>query len=208
MPTKKPKKAQEINDQIETWENYWRDNKNNYDEYTQFVQGNQWLDDEARVMESYKKIPLTFNKISPLANHMLGEQRQNTPTIECVPEENTPVEISDIRQAIVHDITFDSSSKEVYQTAFQSSIIGGYGAYYIDTEYESDHSFNQVIKINKVPMPTRCFWDVSATEPTKVDGAHCGFRTRMSRAKFRAIYGRKIEMNLVVYLMMMSRLHW
>lgn len=193
MPRKKPKKAQEIQQKIATWENYWKDNKNTYNEYMQFIWGNQWLDEEARVFETYKKIPLTFNKLAPLANHLLGEQRQNTPSIECVPDNDTPEQTIEVREALIHDITFDSKSKEVFQTAFQSALCGGYGCFYVDTEYENDYSFNQVIRIREEKMPTRAGWDVSAITPCKTDGMHCYLQSRMSRIKFASIYGKDIE---------------
>ncbi len=196
MPTKKPKKAKSLNDKIDQWDNAWKSNKNNYDDFVQFIQGNQWLDDEARVMESYKKIPLTFNKISPLANHMLGEQRQNTPTIECVPDESVPEQTAEIRQTLVHDITFHSNSKEVFQTGFQSAILGGYGAWYVDMEYENETTFNKRITINKVLVPNNCFWDVSSDDSTKTEGMFCGIKTRISRPKLRSLYGKDVEKNI------------
>ena len=193
MARKNPEMAQEIRDACETWENYWHDNKNNYNEYIQFIFGNQWLDEEARVFETYKKIPLTFNKIAPLANHLLGEQRQNTPTLQVVPDEDVPEEAAEVREALVKDICINSDTDIVFQTAFQSALCGGYGAFYLDTEYENDYSFDQVIRFRKIEIPTRCYWDVGAMEPTKTDGMVCGFRTRMSRAKCKAVYGKKVE---------------
>ena len=196
MANKNPEMANKIRQCVETWENYWHDNKDTYNEYIQFVFGNQWLDEEARVFETYKKIPLTFNKIAPLINHLLGEQRQNTPSLQCIPDDDTPEETMEVREALVKEITLESDAKVVYQTAFQCAAVGGYGAFYIDTEYESDYSFNQVIRIKKEPIPTRCYWDVAAMSPTKTDGLHAGFRTRMSRQKFKSIYGDKIEENI------------
>lgn len=193
MARKNPEMAQKIRDACNTWENYWHDNKNNYNEYIQFIFGNQWLDEEARVFETYKKIPLTFNKIAPLANHLLGEQRQNTPTLQVVPSENMPEQTVEVREALVKDICLNSDTDVVFQIAFESSLCGGYGAFYIDTEYENAYSFNQNIVFRKIPIPTRCYWDVSSTSPTKVDGMHCGFRDRMSRAKAKALYGAKVE---------------
>jgi hypothetical protein len=196
MARKDPDLAVEIQHWIETWENYWHDNKNTYNDFTQFVFGNQWLDEEARVFETYKKIPLTFNKLAPMANHLLGEQRQNTPTLQCEPDESVPEQTAEVRTALVKDITLNSDTNVVFQTAFQSAITGGYGAFTVDTEYENDYSFNQVIRIKKESIPTRCYWDVSAMSPCKTDGSHAGFRTRMSRDKFKSIYGKKIEQDI------------
>lgn len=193
MARHEPEKAQEIRNNISQWDNYWRDNVDTYNEFTQFVLGNQWLDDEARVMESYKKIPLTFNKIAPLINHLLGEQRQNTPTLECIPDNDVDEQVVEIRKAMVTDITLDSESRIVFQTAFQCAAIGGYGAFYLDTEYENEYTFNQVIRIRKGEIPTRFFWDLSAMSPCKTDGMFAGFKTRISRKKFASIYGKKLE---------------
>jgi len=196
MARKNPEKAQEIRNNTEAWTNYWKDNVDTYNEFNQFVWGNQWLDDEARVFESYKKIPLTMNKVAPLINHLVGEQRQNTPSIECIPDENVPVETIAVREALVKDITFESDAKIVYQTGFQCAASGGYGAWHIDTEYESDTSFYQVIRIREGKIPTRYFWDPSAITPCKTDGMFAGYQTRMSRKKFASVYGKKLEADI------------
>ena len=96
MARKDIDKCQDIRQKIEFWDNYWKDNKDTYNEFNQFVWGNQWLDDEARVFETYKKIPLTMNKIAPLLNHLVGEQRQNTPSIECIPDNSVPPETVEV----------------------------------------------------------------------------------------------------------------
>src|SRR5690554_3092096 len=115
-----PDKAFEIKTNIEAWENYWKDNVDTYNEFIQFVLGNQWLDDEARVFETYKKIPLTFNKVAPLINHLIGVQRQNTPSLEVVPASGANEQETEVRKALVLSITLDSDAKVVYQTAFKS----------------------------------------------------------------------------------------
>ena len=196
MARKNPEKAEEIRNNIESWTNYWKDNTDTYNDFNQFVWGNQWLDDEARVFESYKKIPLTMNKIAPLLNHLVGEQRQNTPSIECIPDDSVPVETVAVREALVKDITFESDAKIVYQTAFQCAASAGYGAWHLDTEYESENSFSQVIRIREGKIPTRYFWDQSAISPCKTDGMYAGYKTRMSRTKFAAIYGKKLEADI------------
>jgi len=42
---------------------------------------------------------------------------------------------------LVKDISLDSKSKVVYQTAFNKHI-GGFGAYYLATEYENNFSLD------------------------------------------------------------------
>lgn len=193
MPKLKRHFCQKIREDIRKWDDYWRFNIQNYHEVSQFVMGDQWREDEARVFETYKKIPLTFNKLAPLINHLLGEQRQNTPALQVFPEDHVPEETAEIRSALVKEISLNSDAKVVYQIAFEQAAIGGFGAFLITTEYENEHTFNEVIVLKPVKDPTRCFWDISAPDPCKVDGMYSGYRTRISRKKFKALYGINYE---------------
>lgn len=196
MAKKDPKITHKIRNRIEKWDKYWRINREQYHEWIGFVMGDQWREDESRLFERYNKIPLTFNKLGALTNHLLGEQRQNTPTLQVVPDESVPEQTAQIRSALVKNITLDSSSSVVYQHAYQCSVIGGYGAYGIKTDYEDDYSTNQEIQIYRINDPTRAYWDVSAESICKTDGMSAGLRTRMSRRKFRSVYGKKIESSI------------
>ena len=193
MARKDLKLANKIRQQIKKWDDNWRFNREQFHEYMEFVMGDMWKEDESKVFTRYNKIPLVMNKLAPLAAYMLGEQRQNTPMLQVCPDENTPLEEVEIREALVKHIAFDSDSKLAYQTAFQQAIIGGFGAYLIGTEYESEYSFNQDITINMTKDPTRCYWDVSAKSPSKTDGMYAGNRVRISREKFKDMYGEKLE---------------
>lgn len=193
MPRLSRQKCRNIRDDIRKWDDYWRFNIDQYHEVTQFVMGDQWREDEARVFETYKKIPLTFNKLAPLLNHLLGEQRQNTPALQVNPSESVPEKTAEVRTALVKDISLNSDAKIVYQNAFEQAAIGGFGAFIVLNDYENDKDFNQEIKLKLVKDPTRCFWDISAEDICKVDGMFSGYRTRISRKKFRSMYGRDIE---------------
>jgi hypothetical protein len=196
MARKRPEFTQKVKKQIESWKNTWKDNVNQYNEFMQFIMGNQWLDEEARVFEQYQKIPLTFNKIAPLANHLLGEQRQNTPSLQVVPEEDANENDVEVREALVKDISLSSDARVVYQTAFFSAAVGGFGAIEVGTEYDDNEGFDQHLVVKNKPMPQRCFWDPSANELCKTDGEFSGYEMRVSRAKFRNLYGKEIEASI------------
>ncbi len=195
-PKKNPEQAQKTRDRIKKWDDQWRFNRTQYHEWMDFVMGNMWKEDESKVFTRYNKIPLVMNKLSPLASYMMGEQRQNTPSLEVSPTENAPLELVEIRKALVDNIMTDSHSSIAFQSAFFSAVIGGYGAFGGDTKYENEHSFHQDIDTVMIKDPTRCYWDVMAESPCKTDGMYCGNRTRMSRQMFRAKYGKKLEQSI------------
>ena len=193
MPIKNPQLCSEIRDRVDKWNKYWTINRSLYYEWIDFVMGDQWREDESKLFERYNKIPLMFNKLGVLMNHLLGDQIQNTPNLQILPDENVPVETADIRAALIKDITLDSNAKLVYQTAFWQSIVGGYGAYRIGTKYPDNYTFEQVI----VPMgcddPNMYYWDISAKHKCKIDGMYAGFKTRLSRRWFKDKWGKDIE---------------
>jgi hypothetical protein len=188
--------AQKVRQRVKKWDDNWRFNKEQYHEFLSFVMGSQWTEDESKLFIDYKKIPLSFNKLAPLINHLLGEQRQNTPNLQVVPDKTVSTETASVREALVKEISLNSNAKIVYQQAFQQAAIGGFGAYLIDTEYESEHddnAFNLIIVLRQTKDPTWCYWDISARSPCKTDGMYAGTRTRMSRKMFAGLYGDDIE---------------
>src|SRR6185369_368838 len=124
--------AKKVRQRIKKWDDNWRFNKDQYHEFVSFVMGSQWTEDESKLFIDYKKIPLSMNKLAPLINHLLGEQRQNTPNLQVVPDKSVSVETASVREALVKEISLNSNAKAVYQQAFQQAAIGGFGAYIID----------------------------------------------------------------------------
>lgn len=194
MAKKDAKKCQDIRDKIVAWRDYFKSNDEAYHDSMQFVMGEQWTSREADVLKSYKKPPMTFNKLAPLINHLLGELRLNTPALEVKPiTMEVKPEVVSVREALVKSISLHSHAKQAYQQAGQQAFIGGYGALRVQTEYEHDYSFEQTLRIYGVQDPTKCYWDVKALHPCKIDGEHCGYSYSMSRTLFRKKYGKDIE---------------
>lgn len=194
MARRDAKFCKSVRDKAEQWQSeYFKDNIKNYHKWFNFVMGNQWEDNEELLLRRYNKTPLVINKLSPLAKHVLGEQRQNTPNLQAIPDENADVQTVNTRDALMKQIMFNSDAKTVYQTSFQQALIGGFGAYYVDTDYINDKEFDQEPRVVATRDATKCYWDVSATTPNKTDGMHAGIVYRMSREAFRQKYGKKLE---------------
>jgi hypothetical protein len=196
MATKNPKVAQKIRTRASKWDKYWRINREQYNEHLDFVMGNQWKEDESKLFERYNKIPITVNKLGALANHMLGEQRGNTPQLQIQPDDSVPEKTAQVRSALIKNISLNSDTEVIYQHAYFCALIGGYGAFGVRTKYKDDYNFDQDIEVYKINDPTRAYWDVSAEDVSKIDGMSSGIRTRMSRKKFRGMYGKKTEKSI------------
>src|SRR5882757_1136708 len=193
MPRKDPELCGKIRERKEKWDRYWRINRTYYYEWIEFIYGNQWLEDQSKLFESYNKIPLTANMIGPLANHLKGDVMQNTPNLQISPDNDVPVEAAQVRSALIKDICLNSSVKFIFQTAFSQSSGCGYSSFLPDTQYVDEDSFEQEIIVRGFKDPNLCYWDVSAEHENKIDGAYSGFCIRMSRKAFKDKYGKDIE---------------
>lgn len=181
----------------EKWRTYFKINIDEYHRMHNFVLGRQWDNDEEDMLKSFKKVPLQFNKLRTLANTLLGEQQQNTPQLEVNPQSDCDEETAQIRQIITKDIMLSTNAKRVYQSAAHQAIVGGFGAFCLGTKYKNETSFEQDVIYYSLKDATRAYWDMSAEHPNKIDGMYCGYLSRMSRTKFREIYGEDVEEDIL-----------
>ena len=183
------------------YEKFYESFKTNIDLYHimhNFVLGNQWSDEEEDDMiKTYRKVPLTSNKLGTMANSLLGEQQQNTPQLQVVPMTGCDEKVASLREIITKDIMFSTSATTAYQVAAGQAAIGSFGAFCIGTDYAHAKSFNQDIEYWYFKDATRCYWDVGAESINKTDGTLCGYLSRMTRSKFRQIYGKEIEQQIM-----------
>lgn len=193
MARKAEKEAREARIACEKWREGFKHNIDNYHRLMNFVLGKQWDDDEEKSFKTNKKVPLTFNKLATLMNNLLGEQQQNTPQIDVNPLNGCNEEVASIRQNITKNIMLGQDAKTVYQVAAFQAGIGGFGAYSWDTEYRGNHSFDLEPIARHFKDATRVYWDLGAEHVDKTDGMHCGYIQRMTRLKFREVYGKKVE---------------
>jgi hypothetical protein len=163
-----------------------------------FVLGQQWTDEEEDDMiKTYRKVPLTSNKLGTMSNSLLGEQQQNTPQLQVVPMTGCDQKTAHLREIMTKDIMFSSDATTAYQVAAGQAAIGGFGAFCIGTDYAHEKSFDQDIVYYHFKDATRCYWDIGAETINKTDGTMCGYLSRMSREKFRDMYGKETEENIL-----------
>lgn len=196
-PVRNEELTKRVKDFIEKWKSYFKYNIDEYHLMHTFVMNSQWNKEESDILKNYKKIPLQFNKLSTLINTLLGEQQQNTPQLEVVPLSNCSEETANIRSIVVKDIMLSTDAKTVYQVAASQAFIGGFGAFIIDTAYTHQKSFDQEIVYRSLKDATRAYWDIGAEHINKIDGMRCGYITRMTREKFRQVYGKDVERSVL-----------
>ncbi len=189
------KKARE---DLVLWEGYFGENVTRGKDDMNFVLRDQWSAVERSEFTRLFKPAMTFNKLYDTTKKVIGEQRKNKPDlmVRSLTGKSTQKQI-DLRADLVRTISYQSQNDLVYQTAFRSALMMGYGAFEICLDYENSHTFNQVVRYELIPDATRTSFDPTALKPHKGDGNFCARQYLYTKEEFYATYPQ--VMNPVSY---------
>lgn len=172
------------------WFTFYSENIRHYHEMFDFVaHGEQWTEKDRSGLESTGRIALVFNSLAKVMRNILGQQQQTTPDLQVIAiTEGVQQEETNLLQSILKTICYSSDSRSAFQSAFMQDMVGGFGAIKATYDYENDESFSKCVKIGGDTDPTKCFWDISAKDGDKGDGAFCGEYVSMTTSDFKAMY--------------------
>lgn len=174
---------------LNSWTSYFGENITRGKDDMNFCLRDQWTAVERSEFSRLFKPAMTFNKLYDSIKKIVGEQRKNKPDliVRSLNGKATQEQI-DLRADLVRTISYQSQNDLVYQTAFRSALLMGYGAFQICLDYESPRSFNKTIRYDLITDPTMCSWDPSAIKPHKGDGNFCSRSFVLTRDEFFATY--------------------
>ncbi len=174
---------------MNSWTSYFQENITRGKDDANFCLRDQWTAVERSEFTRLFKPAMTFNKLYDNVKKIAGEQRKNKPDliVRSLTGKASQKQI-DLRADLVRTIAYQSETDLVYQTAFRSALITGFGAFQILLDYESPRSFNKVVRYDIIPDATMCMWDPTASKPHKGDGNYCGRSYLLTRDEFNATY--------------------
>ena len=149
-------------------------------EDTRFAMGDsdngwQWPDDIRNSRKIDKRVCLTVNMTAQHCNQIINNIRMNRPAVKISPaDDGADKKTAEIIGGLIRNIQASSASDDAHDTAAEHSVYGGEGYWRIVTEYESDTSFNQIIRIKACPNPQLVYIDPDCKELDKSD-AQWGF---------------------------------
>jgi hypothetical protein len=154
-----------------------------------FLKGEQWPERQRRQRESEGRPCLTINKLPTFLQQVTNDQRQNQASIKVSPvSEDADPKVAEIIQGMIRHIEYDSAANTAYNTAVNSAASIGFGYFRIVTEYESENSFNQVLKFKRIRNSFTVSMDPASVEPDGSDQQWCILTEKMPQAEFKARY--------------------
>lgn len=147
------------------------DNRKAALEDKKFAAGEQW---DPAVLQQRVGLPcLVINTIPQFTAQLVGDWRTNRNAVKVLPAENGDKAVADIRSDLIRSIETKSKATVTYDSAFESMVQCGDGAFRIAVEYTSEDVFDQDITIAPIDDALSVVWDRLSIEPTGRDAAHC-----------------------------------
>ena len=171
------------------WDGYFDENVVRGRDDMNFLLRDQWSAVERSEFSRLFKPAMTFNKLYDVTKKIAGEQRKNKPDlmVRSLTGKANQKQI-DLRADLVRTISYKSQNDLVYQTAFRSALMMGYGAFEICLDYENPLSFNQIIRYELIPDASRTSFDPTAMMPHKGDGNFCSRQYLYTKEEFYATF--------------------
>lgn len=149
----------------------------------------QWDEADRSAREADGRPCLTEDGINPFVLQICNSLRQNRAAVTVNPvDDKSDPDTAEVLQGLIRHITYDSSADMAYDSASTSCVRTGRGFYRVITEYESEDSFDQVIKVKVVPNTHMVRVDPASIEPDYSDADWFMICEDMFVEEFKRLY--------------------
>jgi hypothetical protein len=132
---------------------------------------------------------LTINKLPQHVKQVTNDQRQNRPAGKVIPaDDKADIEVAEIFDGIVRHIEYISDADVAYDTACDNQVTYGEGYIRILTDYCSEDSFDQDIRIGRVRNSFSVYMDPTIQDPCGSDAKWCFITQEMTKEDYERAF--------------------
>ena len=153
-----------------------------------FVAGEQWPDGIKEQRDADERPTLTINRLPTLIAQAVSAARRSNLAIRVAPTEGGDADIAEIYAGLIRHIEQTSHADQAYDTGFQLAAECGIGYWRINTDYATETSFNQEIRIERILNPFSVYFDPDAERYDKSDARWCFVSDWVRREDLEADY--------------------
>ena len=164
------------------------DNRNRYSDDVKFARlSEQWPESVRKQRETDGRPCLTINKMPAFIRQVVNDARQNTPQIKFHPVgDGADQWTAKVLDGLVRNIEVQSNADVAYDTAIENAVTGGFGFFRITTDYTSDDSFDQDIRIDRIPNSLSVLPDAHCMDADSANWNDCFVIDTYSLDAFKA----------------------
>jgi hypothetical protein len=155
----------------------------------EFLTGEQWDLMIKAEREAENRPCMTINELPQFIRQITGDIRQMRPAIKCVAvDDRGDPDTANVLAGMIRYIENRSRASSVYFKGADSQVQAGIGHWRVVTEYASDTTFNQEIRIARIEDGVGVLWDPDAIEQSREDAMYCFVPVDMSIGAFEKKY--------------------
>lgn len=159
----------------------------------QFISGDQWTD-EAKSARQNKRPMLVINRLRTFASILINEQRQNQLGAKISPRGyGANEDTAEVLAGMVRDIESVSEFEICADVAFKYTIEGNHGWWCIRKEWESEESFDYVLRYEAVEDPLCIVCDPNARKADRSDMRWLFKFHPCPKDEYKPRYGKKAK---------------
>jgi len=177
----------------------WTENYDEAKDDLEFLSGEQWDSKEKASRKLEGRPALTLNQLPKFVDQILGDQRQNRPSINIAPTNSQASSklnsmngkqyaLAEVYEGLIRNIEYACNAEASYDQAFQHAVESGFGWLRVYTDYSDNDSFDQDIKIKTIRDRFSVLIDPRTQEVDGSDMNWCFITESMSRDEFRKRY--------------------
>lgn len=169
-----------------------------------FSVGDQWPEQVKRQRERQNRPCLVINRLPQSIHQLTNDQRQNRPAIKVSPfDDNADKDTAEVFQGLIRNIEVTSNADTAFDTGFDSTVRCGFGYVRVVSDFCDPFSFDQELRIKRIPDRFSVYLDPHYNEPDGSDAewgfvfedlSHDDYRTQypdsdLTKAQDWSIYG-------------------
>lgn len=166
-----------------------RENREAGLEDLEFLAGEQWPEEIREERQGDGRPVLTINRMPQFVRQVTGDVRQNRPAIKVwAADDEADDDTAKLYSGMIRQIENASDAKIAYEHASEGAAQCGIGHFRIVTEYSTDDTFEQNIRIRLIRNHFGVTWDPQAVQPSRVDARYCFIEEEIDIETFKARY--------------------
>ena len=195
-------KLKQLKEKVETARSYWRDNYDTAKENNEFLYSSQWSKEAIKQRREEGRPYFEINRLPIYIGQVVGDMTKSPPSINviAVQDDNQNVanlagtkdySIAEVYEGIIKNIEKSSKAQHHYRDAFKQALEFGIGWLLVSTEYDSETTFDQKIKVSSVYDPLSVLIDPNTMEPDCSDAEYAIVLEKLTLKEFNKKYPNK-----------------
>lgn len=164
-----------------------RDNRETGLDDARFIAGRQWTDKEKAARAN--RPTLTVNRLAGSYRQVTGDLRRTNPAINVMAaDSDASPEVAEVIEGLVRHIEQASDATSVYEGTAEAAAACNIGWFRVLADYESDDSFDQELRLERIHNSFSVYCDPAARQPTRADARWLAITEEMDLEDFEAAY--------------------